>query len=190
MPFMLARFVELRPYLYHTTSLANLALILKGLQLKSAATLIQESGRFALLRERRRDAVSLPLHKGTVTLTSQQPLSDGHCDMKGDPEAFANLVQQLNEHVFFWPGTERQMFGAGGGHSKSATGPNSPVTMRFATAELFGANASEALFSAAVIQARQGGTRVWWRTVARQSSLERTAFPGRPQTSSRLSFVV
>lgn len=109
MPLDLARFATARPYLYHLTAATNLAHIERTKRLESASVLLERAGRRELVRERRRDHVSVALPGGAgpeptlVHIRDQAPLHAGNVRLEGGWN-FADLVTELNRRVYFWPG--------------------------------------------------------------------------------------
>ncbi len=104
MPFSLEEYVELRPYLFHTTSHGNGKLITATRRLTPAAEFLGAAGRSDLLRQRRVEGVSMPTPSGSVLLRDQRPLIAANIAFEGG-WTVGDLVEFLNRHVFFWPGS-------------------------------------------------------------------------------------
>lgn len=101
----LSQFTKLRPYLYHTTAQGNLERIHAEKRLRSAAALVKAAGSDLSLSERRPTSVVLTFEYGAdVTLRDQRPLHAGAIEFEGG-WTLPTLVEHLNGHVFFWPGT-------------------------------------------------------------------------------------
>lgn len=94
MAFTLEAFTNQYPRLYHFTPASNRANLVRTGRLRTAASLIDESGRGELLNVTRPDAVAILC--GSVTLNDQQPLRN--CDNM-------EFVRCLNHLVFFWKGS-------------------------------------------------------------------------------------
>ncbi len=100
------KFVRLRPLLTHVTSRRNAALIERQGRLVPAATILREAGMGASVRTRRPEAVVIGAGRNRVYVRDQAPLHPGNVRLAGK-WAFADLVEELNEHVFFWPAGRR-----------------------------------------------------------------------------------
>tara|TARA_R110002110_G_scaffold305022_3_gene519121 strand:- start:339 stop:932 length:594 start_codon:yes stop_codon:yes gene_type:complete len=100
-------FIKLRPFSYHLTSSENFARIRTERRLRPAIEFI---GRDWLRRRRNNNLRTnlaivrdqAPLHAGSILFLSNWELAD--------------LVEHLNNHVFFWPGTESNPITAGKNH--------------------------------------------------------------------------
>lgn len=157
----IARFLQLRPYLYHVTARENLDMLADTMRLEPAASLMRRSGRNDLLRWRRSSTVRLTPGVGEVVLKDQAPLIEENVALTHG-WTFADFVEYLNEHVFFWPGTAVGPIKAGvrlHGHYENAL----PLVIRASTSDLLAANPDAiplfcALNSGAPRQ--QGGRRV------------------------------
>ena len=136
MPFDLDDFVRLRPMLFHLTARENLPLIQARMRLHSAAALMELAGDTSFLRRRRPEAHRLRRDGATVAvLRDQAPLYEGNVALEGG-WAFDDLVQSLNERVFFWPGTEKGPSDYGRRHFARYR-DEGPVVLCIPTAELF-----------------------------------------------------
>ena len=103
MSFTISEYAELRPYLYHVTARENLPRLQRTRRLDPAAELIRAAARPHLLRTRRPEPVSIFVDGEPVVLKDQRPLIEANVSL-ADGWQFADLVEFLNEHVFFWPG--------------------------------------------------------------------------------------
>lgn len=101
------RLVKLRPLLLHITSRQNAEMIEREWCLRPAASILREAGMPGLVRVRRPEALVVNVGVRGVYLRDQRPLRAANVRLTGG-WTFANLVEELNEHVFFWPA------GAGG----------------------------------------------------------------------------
>ena len=104
MPFDHAHFARSRPYLYHLTARENLAGIAAERRLRSAAQSLEAAGRGWEKRVRRPEGRPIRVDGRTVHLRDQGPLRRGNVGLR-DGWTFEDLVEYLNHHVFFWPGT-------------------------------------------------------------------------------------
>lgn len=138
-PFTIADFLSLRPYLYHLTARANLPLIRKTGKLESAERLLTRGGLNQKIAERRPESIAVTVDGASVIIRDQRPLYQGNVDL-GDGWNFADLVRHLNEHVFFWPGTAEKVINYGARHFERYR-EEGPVVLRVATEELLKASA-------------------------------------------------
>lgn len=138
LPFSFSAFAHARPFAYHLTSCDNLVRICETGQMESAAVLLCGAGRQDLIRERRRDHVSLQVDGQTVWLRDQKPLHAGNVAFEGG-WTFSDLVESLNRLVFFWPGTAARPNGYGVRHFERYSS-EWPLLLRVPTAALFGSN--------------------------------------------------
>lgn len=107
MPFTLDQFARRYPRLYHLTAAMNVEVIEADRCLYPAAETFRLARATPDIRERRPDSrvVELPRGGGRRHLRDQAPLYEGNIALFGN-WTFADLVQDLNERVFFWPGIE------------------------------------------------------------------------------------
>jgi len=141
----LNRFANVRPYLYHLTSRRNIVHIKRDMFLKSANTLIAESGETGLFRTVRRGHKALAIGDRQVELRDQDPLRAGNIFFSNG-WALADLVSHLNDRVFFWPGWDYGPIDSGKNHYARYAREN-PVILRVSTRKLLAANpGAEALF--------------------------------------------
>jgi hypothetical protein len=89
--------------------------------------------------------VTVSTADGDIVLKDQKPLIEANTDLQGG-WAFADFVRFLNEHVYFWPGTEQAPIGPGRRlleHYES----DGPLVLRIPTVDLLRSNsASQPLF--------------------------------------------
>jgi hypothetical protein len=132
MAFAIERFVELRPFLYHSTSLSNLGRICATRSLVSASRFLSDSAQ----SERRAAAVQLEVDGTNVHVQSQRPLIWANVEPE-EGWTLPKFVSHLNEFVFFWPGNERGPIPHGQRHFFGNKWPNQQaVTLRIPTKEL------------------------------------------------------
>ncbi len=138
MPFVLDAFVAKRPYCYHLTSRVNLSFIRETRRLDCAATLIALAGRPELLRSRRDEHVPLAVNGAKLLLRDQAPLHAGNISFFGGWQ-LGDLINSLNERVFFWPGNADRPSEYGRRHFARYELEN-PVLLRVNTAGLLAEN--------------------------------------------------
>src|SRR4051812_16215043 len=103
MSFSLQEFVRLRPFVYHLTHSANVEGIRERRRLFSAAAIMRMAGASALRREHRRGERIVVVDGEEIHIRDQDPLKQGN--MRLDARwKFADFIEHLNAHVFFWPG--------------------------------------------------------------------------------------
>lgn len=101
----LVRFIALRPFLYHLTSLDNITSISQTRTLFSAAELRRRAGLPGYIEKRKaHDFISINGHR--IAIRDQSPLHAGNIDF-ADGFTMEDMLTLLNGLVFFWPGTER-----------------------------------------------------------------------------------
>jgi len=137
--FAIAAFLSLRPYAYHLTSVDNLPSIRATGRLESAATLIDMAGRLELSRQRRQRPVRIRVSGADVWLQGQGPLHEGNISF-GDGWGLEDLVERLNDLVFFWPGRVDRPNKYGMRHFESTSWCESPALLRVDTAALLKEN--------------------------------------------------
>src|SRR5687768_10866263 len=103
MPIDLGTYASLRPFLYHLTAKENLARIVRTWRVESAVALADRAGRPDIVLARRRAHVPVEIAGETVLLRDQAPLHRGNMRLD-EGWSFEQLVQHINERVFFWPG--------------------------------------------------------------------------------------
>jgi hypothetical protein len=91
--------------LYHLTARSNVDRIRASGGLVCAADLLRRAGRADLIRRKRKDGVSVLVSGTQVCIRDQKPLHAGNCAFPIGWD-FEDLVELLNEYVYFWPGTE------------------------------------------------------------------------------------
>lgn len=139
-------FARLRPYLYHVTALENLPSVRRTGRLEPAAALMRRAGRGDLVRWRRPFPVTLQCDGETIVLRDQALLIEEQLSLYRE-WAFADFIEFMNDHVYFWPGTDR-------GPVKSGVelpyrdASTTALTLRIPFEDLLAANpAAEPLFS-------------------------------------------
>lgn len=138
MPFVLAEYVRLRPFSYHVTARENIPHLRRTLRIESSRMLLAAAARMDLLRERRKEYVDIRVDGTTVVLKDQKPLIVANTNLT-DGWDFADLVEHLNCHVFFWPGNEKGPIGPGRRLLQSYA-DDGPAVIRIATADLLAWN--------------------------------------------------
>jgi hypothetical protein len=142
MPFTLARYTQLRPFLYHLTARVNRSRIEELRRLESAAVLFDASRRVDAVRMRRRTHMSVELGTYQVLVRDQSPLYAGNVAFAKGWD-FADLVADLNRRVFFWPGGTLGPISYGQRHfARYVT--EKPIIIRARTDALFQSNPDRA----------------------------------------------
>lgn len=134
-----ADFTRLRPFAYHLTARANLPAIQSTARLDPAAALFRQANRPDLLRTRRPDMTPIAVGGRQVLIRDQAPLHPGNCLLQGG-YSFEDLVELLNQFVYFWPGTAEGPNDYGKRHFARYAKSEDAVVLRIPTADLFAAN--------------------------------------------------
>lgn len=143
MSFSESRFAEIRPYLYHSTSIRNLAAIRDTRKLRSASALSDHT----LQNTDRRVAPTPVGSAATVWLQTQRPLHKGNIALEGG-FSFSDLVCLLNSKVFFWPGSENGPIPHGQRHLAGNDWRSAAATLRVPTRALMSQNSRPAMYCA------------------------------------------
>jgi hypothetical protein len=112
--------------------------IARLLRLEPAAELLRNAGQESSRRARRRDLRRLQVEGETVILHDQNPLIIANAQLE-DGWTEGDFVAFLDEHVFFWPGTDTQIVEPGRRLLDHYDGQD--AVLRVSTEELFAANA-------------------------------------------------
>lgn len=86
----------------------NLPRILEGRRLEPAIALMRAAGREDLARARRLRDTSITIGSEQVILRNQEPLIEANLLLDAG-WAFEDLIEYLNAHVYFWPGTSQSL---------------------------------------------------------------------------------
>lgn len=140
MTFDIERFVRLRPRLYHLTASMNVPRILKTRRLETARALMESAGDLSYLRSKRPDHVVLNVGGERLHVRDQRPLHEGNVDPLAG-FTFCDVVEMLNDRVFFWPGDERGPIPAGKNHFARYVAEDCRVLV-VSTEEMLAANAN------------------------------------------------
>src|SRR6185437_4320221 len=138
MPFDASQYLTLRPFAYHVTGSENLPLLRKHRRVYPAAELMRLANRPDLLRERRETHVGLSFEHDAILLKDQRPLIEKNAEL-AEGWDFGDLVEYLNGHVFFWPGTATRIIGPGQ-RLLEHYASEGPAILRVPTRWLFHAN--------------------------------------------------
>jgi len=107
----LEQFIDKTPYLYHLTSQANSANIIREKRLLSANELISLSGDNAIQkvkREKRPEHFHLTVNGVGISLRDQQPISTVALPKcLTDNWTIGDFLYHLNDRVFMWPTLKR-----------------------------------------------------------------------------------
>ena len=135
----IARFIKNRPFLYHLTARENLAAIIATQELLSAAAIFAKAGNNDLCRNKRHFSVPLMIGSDIICVRDQAPLYAGNCKLQPG-WSFEDLVELLNSHVFFWPGTASGPIDYGQRHFLRYV-HEKPIVIRVGTDAVFTENA-------------------------------------------------
>lgn len=138
MPFSLSQFAKTRPYLYHLTSQRNCKRLVRGRTLHSAAKVLRASNSRKWLDKKRTDIVTVTFEGQQLDLRDQYPLYKGKTRLEGG-WTFEDLIKELNQRVFFWPGWQDEVISYGVRHFERYA-VDSPALMRVKTQDLFDVN--------------------------------------------------
>jgi hypothetical protein len=94
---------KLRPFAYHTATPVNFAAIKHWRRLRSARDLLAGTPHEDLLSNRRAETKLVRIDGVPVEIRDQRPLQRGHIQFE-DGFTFEDLLSELNDRVFFWPG--------------------------------------------------------------------------------------
>lgn len=145
MPFDVAEFTRIRPFVYHLTSEYNLPAIRRDRLLYSAQDLLTRAGLAAHARQHRPTSVMITVGGELLHIRDQAPLKRGNLTLSAD-WTFEDVIELLNSRVFFWPGTERGPIPSGERHFLRYAEEQVAI-LRVPTADLLAANpASEPEF--------------------------------------------
>ncbi|WP_296454316.1 hypothetical protein [Rubinisphaera sp.] len=140
MAFSDNHFIRTRPYLYHLTDRNNLDHLRVTSLLMSAAALMRQAKETTYLRSKRQSSIQVTINKRLVSIRDQQPLYAGNVAFQ-DGYLFEDLIEMLNERVFFWPGRPDGPIDYGQRHFERYMNDH-PVILRIKTADLFQCNNS------------------------------------------------
>lgn len=135
-----ARFAHVRPFLYHVTARENLELITRTGALHPAIELMRLAERSDLRRWKRSQPALLSVEGTSVVLSDQLPLREERTTLYRG-WSFADYIEYLNEHVFFWPGNADGPSKTGV-LSDDSRHEGATAILRVGTAELMAANPS------------------------------------------------
>ena len=96
--------IRLRPYLFHLTDSRNLDRILRYRVLEPASQIMTITGREDLLEKKRGTHIKVSVGCDDIFLRDQAPLYAGNMKLPTGWK-FETFVRQLNDRVFFWPGS-------------------------------------------------------------------------------------
>lgn len=138
MAFSDSQFAAVRPYVYHLTNTVNLDAIKRERLIHCASSLMRRASDTAFLREKRKTSITLRIGAETIHIRDQQPLHNGNIQFEGG-WSFADLIQSLNERIFFWPGSWSGPISYGQRHFERYLGEK-PAIIRVRTEELMSLN--------------------------------------------------
>jgi Family of unknown function (DUF7002) len=102
--FTLKDLAAVRPFLYHLTARMNVERIRRTRVLQSASTIADLAGDGARFTTPRRAGLVVRIGEEFVHIRDQAPLHAGNVRFEGGWN-FERLLRELNDRVFFWPGT-------------------------------------------------------------------------------------
>ena len=100
---------------------------------------MQQAGDGHYLRRKRTDHVTVRIGATSVKIRDQQPLHAGNISLEGD-WSFEDVIESLNDRVFFWPGRNGGPISYGERHFERYA-DEQPAILRISTADIFVANA-------------------------------------------------
>jgi len=136
----LNQFIKTRPRLYHLTARSNLDHIHATGRLYPAEHFYRTAGLLHRNREKRTSLERITATGATITIRDQQPLHEKNCDLQ-EGWSFADLVEHLNRHVYFWPGTTEKPNPYGRRHFKRYASEDA-VALVCETEAVFAVNAT------------------------------------------------
>jgi hypothetical protein len=134
----LEAFANARPYLFHLTHRDNLPHIRDLACLFPASVLMRKSDHTELIRNVRRGSRQLVVDRRTIIIRDQDRLHKGNMRVPNG-FTFEDLVEVLNDRVFFWPGNANGPISYGLRHFERYQDEN-PIIIRVPTESLFAAN--------------------------------------------------
>jgi len=136
-PFTLDAFTKWRPFLFHITSVNNVAAIRSARCLQCADVILKSSRERSLLREHRKSSCIVHSGNAAIRLQSQAPLHAGNIAFDKN-WTLNGLIEYLNGFVFFWPGTEAGPCNYGRNHFASSSWDRHPINvLRIPAATVF-----------------------------------------------------
>lgn len=124
----LALLKKLRPLVFHLTARENVAQLRSCRRIYPAADLMRSAGRAALISQRRLRHEKLLIDGASVMVRDQAPLHEGTIAFEIGWH-MSRFVAHINEHVFFWPGSNAGPIRAGRSHFERYRA-ESPVVIR------------------------------------------------------------
>lgn len=138
MAFILDTFIATRPFAYHVTAQSNLDFLKRNHTLRPASHWNSVANRRDLKLTRRTEGNLLQIRGGSIHIRDQKPLHVGAIAFS-DGWNLVDLIRHLNDHVYFWPGTERGPIRSGRNHY-STYEHERPAVLRISTQELLAMN--------------------------------------------------
>jgi len=139
MAFTLDHFSIARPYLFHLTARDNLACIQEMRELLPTCSLLERAKEGEWRGKKRPGHIPVQLGRRVIWLRDQMPLHAGNMSLP--PKwGFADLVELLNERVFFWPGRPNGLPISYGDRHFERYRNDAPVILRIPTADALRAN--------------------------------------------------
>ena len=115
MGIRLADLIKMSPCLYHATYEDSLRRILRLRRLECSASLMEAGGQRNLLRLRRDAMAEFCVDGEPIVLTDQGPINEKNIAFQAG-WTLPDLIEALNQRVFFWRGTEQGLLKSNQGH--------------------------------------------------------------------------
>ena len=103
MPIALPNLMATSPYLYHLTYAPNLERIRRLRILQSTSIMLQAGNMPNQLNQRRTEILELQIGNDNIVITDQHPINENNIQFENN-WTLADLVQAINNRVFFWRG--------------------------------------------------------------------------------------
>jgi hypothetical protein len=138
MPFQLTNFASARPWLFHLTSRENLNRIRASRILQSSTRLRSLATNPPPLNGKRKNHLPLDVDGEAIFLRDQAPLHQGNMRLL-DGWTFQDVIDDLNNRIFFWPGRATGPISYGIRHFERYEHER-PIIIRISSADLFAVN--------------------------------------------------
>ncbi len=139
-----SRLASLRPFAFHVTAPSNLGAIEGIGEIRSASALLAGTAQADALSGPRLGTLTVTVENFRVEVRDQLPLRSGHIRYEGG-YSFADVLDDLNSRVFFWPGAEARPIDYGLSHYHHYSSMGAALVLRCALQDLLAANPSREL---------------------------------------------
>lgn len=99
---------------------------------------MEQGGNCDFIRQKRSDHLTIQMERASVKIRDQKPLHTGNITLEGN-WSFGDVIESLNQRVFFWPGWHDRPISYGERHFVRYAGEE-PVIIRVSTADIFTSN--------------------------------------------------